>query len=191
MLYPYVSQFNWIDILIIICCLRMCYIGLKRGFGIELFKVINLIFCTFFALHFYLILGEFINNKISALPLEAASIFSYILLIFIITILFRILREGFFILVKSETTNTISKSLGLFIGFIRGLLISGLILFGLLISTMHYLEMSSSVSFFGPRLLKIPVQIYENLFYGVVSKIFPEQGFNQEIKNVIEKGQET
>ena len=160
------------------------------GFGIELFKVINLIFCTFIALHFYLVLGEFLNSKITAFRLEAAAIFSYVLLIFIITMLFRILREGFFILVKSETANTISKSLGLILGFTRGLLISGLILFGLLISTIHYLEMSSRSSFFGPKILKMPAKIYENLFYGVVSKIFPDQSLNQEIKNVLEKGQE-
>lgn len=186
MLYPYVSQFNWIDILIIICSLRMCYVGLKRGFGIELFKVINLLFCIFISLHFYLALAEFLNNKLSVLPLDAAATFSYALLLFIITMLLRILREGFFVLVKSETLNSISKLLGLLLGFIRGVLISGLIIFGLLISTVHYFDLSARTSFFGPKTVKLPIKIYESIFYGAVAKIFPEQGFNQEVVKVIE-----
>ncbi|MBL7197116.1 MAG: CvpA family protein [Candidatus Omnitrophica bacterium] len=188
MLYPYVSQFNWIDILIIICTLRTCYIGLRKGLGIELFKVINLFFCSFVTLHFYFALGEFIQSKIPALPLEPAAIFSYILLIFIITMLFRILREGFFVIVKTETISNISKYSGLFLGFIRGVIISAFIIFGLLISTIHYLELSARTSFFGSRVVKLQLKIYEGLFYGSVAKIFPDQSFNQEVIKVLEKG---
>lgn len=186
MLYPYISQFNWIDILIIICVLRMCYVGLKRGFGIEIFKVINLIFCCFVALHFYYAFAEFLNGKLPVLPLDAAVIFCYVLLICVITILFRILREGFFVLVKNDSINPISKFLGLFLGFIRGTLISSLIIFGLIISTVHYFDLSSRTSFFGPKIVKLPLKIYESIFNNAVAKIFPDQSFNQEIINTLE-----
>lgn len=180
MLYPYVSQFNWIDILIIVCALRMCYIGLKRGLGIELFKVTNLIFCSFLALHFYYALGEFIHRKIPALPVEPAIIFSYILVLFIITILFRILREGVLVFIKSDAISNASKYAGLCLGFTRGIIISALIIFGLLISTVHYFELSARTSFFGSKIVKIPVKIYEGLFLGITSKLFSGQNFNQE-----------
>lgn len=186
MLYPYISQFNWIDILIIICVLRMCFIGLKRGLGTEIFKFINICFCTFVAFHFYYSLGEFISSKLPALPLEAALIFNYAVLIFIITIIFRMLREGFFVFIKTETVSAVSKYSGLIVGFIRGILISGLIIFGLLISTVHYFELSARTSFLGPRILQFQIKTYEAIFNGIVAKIFPDQSLNQEVIKVLE-----
>lgn len=194
MLYPYVSQFNWVDILIIICTLRMCYIGLKRGLGIELFKLLNLVFCSFVVLHYYYTFGEFINKKIPALPIEPAIIFSYIVLITIITVLFRILREGFFVFVKTESIGNLSKYSGLLLGFVRGIIISAFIIFGFLISTVHYVDLSGRTSYFGSKIVKLPVKMYEGIFYGITSKIISNQGFNQEAVKTLEKenlGQES
>ena len=188
MLYPYVSQFNWIDILIIICCLRMCYIGLKKGMGIELFKLLNLAFCSFVVFHYYSALGEFLHNKLPALPVEPAIIFSYIVLITIITLLFRILREGFFVFVKTEIVGNFSKYLGLILGFIRGILISALIIFGLMISTIHYFDLSARTSFFGSKIVKLPINIYVGTLSGATSRVFPEQALNQDVINVLERG---
>ena len=186
MLYPYISQFNWIDILLIICILRMCYIGSRRGIGIELFKAANLCFCAFVALHFYFSLGEFMHIKIPALPLEAAAIFNYVILLVIITIIFKILRDGILIFFKGETVSSISKYLGLIFGFIRGVFISGLIIFGLLISTIHYFELSARTSFFGSKIVKFPMKTYEIVFYGIVAKVFPDQSINQEALKTLE-----
>lgn len=186
MLYPYISEFNWIDIVIIVSTLRMCYIGLRKGFGIELFKLINVFFCAFVSLHFYFSFSELLHNKIPALPLEAAAIFNYVLLISIITIIFRILRDGFLVLIRIESISPISKYVGLTVGFIRGLFISGLIIFGLLISTIHYFELSARTSFFGPKIVRLPLKTYEVLFYGIAAKIFPDQTFNQETVKTLE-----
>ncbi|MFH1622137.1 MAG: CvpA family protein [Candidatus Omnitrophota bacterium] len=187
MLYPYISQFNWLDVLIIVCSLRMCYIGLKKGLGIELFKLINLFFCSLVVLHSYYPLGQFINNKIPALPLEPAAVFCYAVLLFIITILFRILREGVFVFIKIESIGNLNKYAGLFIGFLRGIIISAFIIFGFLISTIHYLELSSRTSYFGMQVVKFPIRIYEVTFNGVTSKLFPHQIFNQEVIKILEK----
>ena len=187
MLYPYVSQFNWIDILIIICSLRMCYVGLKRGLGIEFFKLLSLFFCSFIVLHYYFALGDFIHNKIPALPIEPAIIFSYVVLISIITLLFRVLREGFFVFVKTETLSNFGKYSGLLIGFVRGIIVSAFIIFGLLISTIHYFELSARTSFFGSKIVILPVKIYEGIYQGITSRIFHSQIFNQEVIKVLEK----
>ena len=165
----------------------MGYVGLKRGFGIELFKFINLLFCSFVAFHFYYSLAELINTKLPLLPIDAAAITSYVVLLFLITILFRILREGFFVVIKSETISSISKFLGLLSGFIRGVLISGFILYGLLISSAHYFQLSARTSFLGSKIVKLPIKIYEGIFYSSAAKLFPDQAFNQEITKVLEE----
>jgi len=186
MLYPYISQFNWIDIIIIICIVRMCYVGLKTGVGVEIFKTLGLLFCAFIALHFYIIIGSFLNSKMPPLPVEPASIFCYVVLVTIVTLLFRILREGFFAIVKSETISLLSKWLGLFLGFLRGILVSGFMLYGLLISTNHYCDLSVRTSYFGLKAAAVPIKIYEGVYNGAISKIFPDQPFNSEPIRVLE-----
>jgi len=186
MFYPYISQFNWVDILIIILTIRMCYIGLKRGLGVEVFKFINLCFCSFVAFHFFYSLGEFINNKIPVLPLESTLIFTYLVLILIITVIFIIIRDGFLMVIRTEGDSPASKYLGLILGFIRGLLISGFVIFALLISHIRYLELSCRASFLGPRVVVMTTRTYEFVFYGIVSKIFPDQNFNQEVTKAIQ-----
>lgn len=186
MLYSYISQFNWVDILLIALLLRFCYISLKKGLGVEIFKTVNLFFCAFAAFHFYSALAEFLNTKIPALPLEPAEIFSYVFLIFIITIIFRIFREAIFVFAKTESISTISKYTGLLLGCLRGVVIGGFIIFGLFISTIHYLELSAKTSCFGPKAVKIPIKIYEIIFKGAVANIFPDQTFNQKTITIIE-----
>mgnify|MGYP001607426574 CR=1 FL=1 len=187
MFYPFISQFNWFDILIIAVIFRIAYLGIKRGFGIEVFKTINIFFCSFVALHFYITLGEFIHSKITPFPAESASIFSYIVLIFVITMIFRILREGFFVFFKSETVGIFSKISGLFFGIFRGVVISGLIMYVFLISSNHYLELSARTSVIGPKIMRLPVKIYESILNGVAVKISSSQGFNQKVIEVLEK----
>jgi hypothetical protein len=165
----------------------MSYIGLKRGLGIEVFKLINLLFCAFVAFHFYLSLGEFINSKIPALPLESTFIFTYVVLIFVITIIFKVIRDGFFMLFKTEGDESMGRYLGLVIGLARGVAISGFVIFGLLISTIRYCDLSARSSFFGPKVVGVATKTYEFAFYGIVSKIFPEQGFNQEVTKTIQE----
>ncbi|MDD5292117.1 MAG: CvpA family protein [Candidatus Omnitrophica bacterium] len=181
MFYQYISQFNWVDILVIILTIRMCYIGLKRGLGIEVFKFISLCFCSFVAFHFFYSLGEFINSKIPILPLESTLIFTYLVLIFIITIIFTIIRDGFLMVIRTEGDSPTSKYLGITLGFIRGLLISGFVIFALLISNIRYFELSCRSSFLGPKIVNMTTKTYEFAFYGIVSKIFPDQNFNQEV----------
>jgi uncharacterized membrane protein required for colicin V production len=165
----------------------MCYVGLKRGLGIELFKLVNLVFCSFVVLHYYSALGTFIQSKMPVLPIEPAIIFSYVLLILIITLLFRIFREGFFVFIKTEAIGNLSKYSGLLLGFVRGIIISAFIIFGLLISTVHYFELSARTSFFGSKIVVLPVKIYENIYQGFTSKIFRNQVFNQDVIKILEK----
>jgi glycerol-3-phosphate acyltransferase PlsY len=90
---------------------------------------------------------------------------------------------------KTEGGESAGKYLGLIIGFARGIIISGFVIFGLLISTIRYCDLSARSSFFGPKVTKITTQTYEFAFYGIISKIFPDQSFNQEVTKVTAESQ--
>ena len=191
MFYPYISEFNWVDLIAISVLLRMCYIGLKRGFGVEVFKTLNVLFCSFVVLHFYYAFGELFHSIIKPFPVDSASVFSYILLLCIITLIFRFLRDGFFIFFKSETIGKPSKIAGCITGVLRGIIINGLIAYGLLISNNHYLDLSTRTSVLDSKFVKVPIKIYESSLQEIAVRIFPDQAVNNKITEVLERKPKT
>lgn len=187
MLYPYISEFNWLDLIAIAVILRMCYIGIKRGFVVEAFKAFNIVICSFVALHFYYGFGELLHSIIKPFPVDSASIFCYVFLLCLITLIFRVLREGFFIFFKSEAIGTLSKIGGSIIGVLRGVVICGLISYGLMISNNYYFDLSTRTSILNSRFVKTPVKIYESLLRGIAFRVLPEENMNSEVKKTLEK----
>lgn len=190
MIYPYISECNWVDIVAVVIILRMCYVGIKQGFGVEVFKMINLCFCSFIALHFYYSLGEFLHSVLPPLPTEPAATFSFLLLLIVITLIFRVLRDTFFVFFKKGEANKTSILLGGAIGALRGIGIAGLIAFGLVISQNHYLELSSRTSVLGGRFIKVPVKIYEFVFNKILSNVSADQSFNEKVIEAFKKKEE-
>jgi len=186
MFHTIISKLNWIDILLLICILRMGYVGLKRGLFIEIFKILNVLVCCFVTFHFYSSVGQLINSKLPPLPLDAAKIFSYTALCIIITLIFSIIREAIVVILRIETPTNIIKFLGAVLGVLRGVIISGLIIFGLYISTIHYLEMSARVSFLGQKVVMVPTKIYESIFRGFIYNLSQQQAFNNDVSKALQ-----
>ena len=86
---------------------------------------------------------------------------------------------------KIESITTVSKISGFILGAVRGIIISGLIVFGLCISTVHYLELSAKSSYLGTKLVHVPAKIYEGTFWGFIHKITSDQEFNSDVPNAI------
>ena len=174
MLTKYFIGINWVDFLIIAVVVRMCYIGIKTGAGIELFKLFSLWVATVTAFHVYTTpLSDMLNEKLPALPLDAGDVFVFACLITIITIIFRIVRESFFLLIKIEARNAADKWLGLSIGLLRGLWAASIGLFIMTISTVQYLEVSAKSSLFGHKLLAMAPTIYKASYEGFIGKLAP------------------
>ena len=72
MLSKYLVGINWADFLIIGLIARMCFIGIKTGIGIELFKLLNLWLVTVISFHVYTTpLSDYLNQRLPALPSSA------------------------------------------------------------------------------------------------------------------------
>ncbi len=188
MLTKYVVGINWVDFLVIGLIARMCYIGIKTGVGIEAFKLFNLWLTTVIAFQIYTTpLSDLLNTRVPALPLDAGDVFVFVSLVTIITLLIRIVRESFFLLVKVEAHSTLDKWGGFAIGLLRGFWISSIVLFVLIISTVGYLETSAKTSLFGRKVIYFAPQVYKGSYLGLTSKFFPQVQLNEEVFKALER----
>ena len=188
MLTKYVAGINWVDFFVISLIARMCYIGIKTGVGIELFKLFGLCLTTFIAFQIYTTpLSDLLNTRIPVLPLDAGDVFVFAVLVTVITLIVRIVRESFFLLVKIETHNKLDKWGGLALGLLRGFWISSIVLFVMTISTIQYLETSVKTSLFGHKIINLAPQIYKGSYLGLTSKFFPRTTLNEEVFKAVER----
>ena len=188
MLSKYFIGINWVDFLIIAVMLRMCFIGLRTGIAVEAFKVMSLWFATVITFHLYTTpISDMLNAKLPALPLLASDTFVFVVLMAMITLIGRIIRESFFLLIKIETHNTLDRWSGLALGILRGFWISSIGLFIMTISTVQYLEISAKSSLFGHKLIAFAPAIYRGSYEGLFSKFFPSSKINEEVFNSVER----
>ncbi len=188
MLTKYLVGINWVDFLVIGIILRMCFIGIRTGTGIELFKLLSLWFVTVISFHIYTTpLSDLLNEKVPALPLDAGDVFVFCCLLTVITLLFRIIRESFFLLIKLEAKNTLDKWVGLGIGCLRGFWVASIALYILTISTVGYLEVSAKSSLFGHKVLRMAPTVYKGSVNGLLNKILPYGAPNEEVDRALDR----
>lgn len=188
MLTKYFIGINWVDFLLIALVLRMAYIGFRTGIGIELFKLFGLWLATILSYQFYTTpLSDFLNTKVPALPLDVGDVFVFVVVVIAVTIVVRIIRESFFLLVKIEGQNSFNKWGGLAVGCLRGLWIASLCLFIMTISTVEYLEVSAKSSLFGNNLINLAPSIYRGSYEGLILKFTPGGKINEEVFKAVER----
>ncbi len=188
MLSKYIIGINWVDFLTIGLIVRMCYIGVKTGAAIELFKLFSLWLAIVITFHVYTTpLSDILNTKLPALPIDAGDVFVFCALIAVITLVIRIIRESFFLLVKIEAHNTLDRWGGFMIGLLRGLWISSIALFIMTISTIQYLETSAKTSLFGSKLLNMAPAVYKGSYEGLILKFLVSSKVNEEVFKAVDR----
>lgn len=188
MLSKYVVGINWADFVVIGLIARMCYIGLKTGIVVELFKLFGLWLATVITFHVYTTpLSDLLNTKVPALPIDAGDVFVFCVLMTVITLVIRIVRESFFLLVKIEAKSMLDKWGGVILGCLRGFWIASIALFIMTISTIQYLEMSAKTSIIGSKILAMAPTIYKGSYEGLVCKFFSQTKINEEVFKAVER----
>ena len=68
------QQTNFLDIVIIILVIRICYIAAKGGLAVEVFKLLGALFATYISMHFYTGLADNIKKGLlpKGMPIEFA-----------------------------------------------------------------------------------------------------------------------
>ncbi len=188
-MFDFISQMNFVDIVIIIIALRICYIAAVMGLVVELFKLLGVLFATYISLHYYTSISDIIQRNFfpKVMPLEFIDFLVFVILAVAAYLGFIVLRSIFYRVIKLETTPKINKLGGLIFGFARAYFSIGLLVFTLLISSVSYLNNSAKHSYLGSRAILISSRTYNWIWESIVSKFSPKEKFNPTVKEVTEK----
>jgi uncharacterized membrane protein required for colicin V production len=180
------KQFNFLDILILILLFRICYIAVKTGLVIELFKLLGVIFAIYVASHYYAPISDVIRKRYlhQAVPLEFIDFLVFVLLALLVYLCFVLLRITFYRFMKMEATPKLSKYGGFVLGIVRGYFSIGLMIYLLMISSVSYLSSSVRHSYLGSKFSSVSAHTYNWMWNSVFSKISPQEKPNSVVNEV-------
>jgi uncharacterized membrane protein required for colicin V production len=183
------TQFNFLDFIIIIVLFRICYIAARMGLSVEIFKLSGVVFATYIGLHYYTALADLFNKRFlpKSMPLEFTDFVFFVLLITAVYLVFVVLRSVLFRFIQLNAIPRINQVAGLVLGIFRGFLVVGLISFSLAISTVNYFSNAVKRSYLGSRAVTISPRTYTWLWGNIFSKFSAQEKYNSTITEIINK----
>lgn len=183
------TSFNWLDVVLILVIIRIVFIGVVQGFVVEFFKISGMFFATVVSLHYYARMGKFFHESLD-LPEWFTEIFSLIVLLSVMVLMFKVVREGWLLILKMEAKPGFSQWGGGILGCFRSFLICGLVIFSIYLTENQVLVKYADRSMVGSYLRDLPQKVYRAAFDGVLVKFFPDEEFNNKAFSTIEKDKE-
>lgn len=186
MLLGILRQINWVDILVLLVAARVCYIAAKRGFFIELFKLLGTVLGIYLAFHYYTLVSDWVGKriKIPGMPLDFFDFIFFIILFLLGYAIFILLRETFTHLVKTEVLPKLNAWGGFILGIGRAVLLSSLIIYMLAISSINYLKNSVVTSYSGKSLFRVSVLAYTTIWDKFMSKFMAKEKLNKIFREI-------
>jgi uncharacterized membrane protein required for colicin V production len=182
-----VNSINWVDVAMVVLLIRIVFIGVKTGFITELFKLFGVFCASFVALHYYSPLAVLLAKKInvSLVVLECSF---FILMVSLVVIAAKYMRDGFLLIFKLETTHAGVNQWGAGIfSIIRALFLASVVMFGVLLMRVEWLQRETMTSVSSKLALKVAPNTYSFVYHHFVGKIFGKERFNQEVSNTISR----
>lgn len=185
-MFSLVNQLRWADIIVVIIIARCIYIGIKRGFAVEIFKLAGTLLASFTCLHYYSVIGGFIS-KPEVIPADLGNFIAFIVLFAVFLFFSFLIREMFLFLIKLQPVEALDKWGGAFLGGIRSIFLSGLILLIFIVSPIGFLEKGARTSFFGIHTFGTVAKTYSFIAEKMVKPLFPNENINEAIFKAIEE----
>ncbi|RJP28248.1 MAG: CvpA family protein [Candidatus Omnitrophota bacterium] len=188
MLVESVKNFNWVDILCITLLFRICYIGFKNGFVVEVFKFFGAILAIFISCHYYTVISDSLVKRfgLKSVPLQFVDFIVFAVLVSLSYAISILLRELLSRFIKLEAVQTLNQWGGLALGIARAFLVTGIVVFMLFISSVSYLNNSVKNAFFGKSFINIAPNTYSWIWNNLMSKFLIQDEFNKTILEVQE-----
>ena len=181
------SNINFIDAVMGLIIIRCIYSGATAGLVIEFFKLLGTIFATFITLHYFTAFAEFLTRMVS-FPSNVAELIAFVVLWMIVVLIFKVVRDGWMLLIKTEAQESFNKAGGALTGIFRGVLVVGLTTLLLLLAGNKYLIKSIKTSFSGMYLSHFSISVYESCYDNFVNKFFPKEKKNFDALKITSRG---
>ena len=154
-----ITKINWVDVLALIIVVRISYVALQDGLSHEIFPLIGTIATACISARYYNDLAVFVQS-ITGLPVQNLEIFTFIILVIGIGLIFKLTKYLVDILVKVTWHPLVEKFGGLIFGLLRASVIVSIVLMAMTLTPFSYLQYSiKERSFSGPYLLKVVPEI--------------------------------
>jgi uncharacterized membrane protein required for colicin V production len=180
-------KFNWVDIVAVCVIVLSTYKGAKKGFIIEIFKLLAVVLSLSVSLHYF---SKASDSLLEYFP-QVGIIFSDLICFAVLAILSYLAvtaaREAIRRFIKTEAVSGLHKWGGLILGLARGALLASMLFISFYFLNVNYLKGSVSRSYIGSRLVSAGIKAYEFTFGGIVSKFVPDESLNKSIYEVLEE----
>lgn len=168
------QNINWVDLLVVILLIRSSYVGFTKGFGWELFRFIGYLSTAIAAVYFYEYTSQLLGDYFPVVQ-SFSNLVSFTVLYAGILFIFKFINLLIEKIIKIETFSAVEKFGGLLLGFLRGTILTGLLLISLVFVPVPYFEKSiKERSYTGQLALKTVPFLYEK-----IGMVFPALKFNQ------------
>ena len=165
----FIHRINWVDIIVITLLIRSSYIGWRRGLIGEIFAFLGIIAALFISIYYYNKLAQFLSAH-SFLTLAVAGVISFLGLVILTLIAFKLLNKALQVIVKIRLKGAFERAGGLILGFSQGCILSSLLVLALVLLPSSYAQNSvKEKSVLGKLALKLAPTLYQK-----VAKIPPE-----------------
>jgi uncharacterized membrane protein required for colicin V production len=178
-------QLNWIDILVFVVILRIGFISLRQGLGVESFKFLGTLCGVYLSLHYYFSFAKFLNGYSSTKELTGTmfELLSFGALFFFGYLFFWSLRVMTFRFVTAEINGEISKWAGFVFGLTRALMSASLLVFVFMLPKEPYFKDSVRYSLSGKQVVTVAPATYTFIWESIVSKFNSGEKYNSAVKD--------
>ena len=183
MLTNILAKINWIDVVMVVIVLRIIFIGLKAGFITEGFKLLGTIFSVFIILHYYLAVGKLFPEKLNFSKAWIYAI-SFSLLWILVTFIFKLIRDGLLLIFSIETQKQVDRWGGGVLSSARALIVCGLAFYLFILIGIGSPQRMAKNSISRRCFSEVAAGVYSMIYYGLVSKFFPDEKINNEALSV-------
>jgi len=163
------GRVNWVDLFALILLLRISYISSYIGVGKQILPLILLVIMLPLALYNYRDIASFFVDRYSLSP-SACEFFSYMIIILVLSFVYRSVLHitGTIFPFGQVEANGIEKLGGIIVGFMRGAIIVGMIIIGIILAPIKFTENSVKHSYSGFFFVTTNLKIYTHLVNAVV-----------------------
>lgn len=185
MLTQFFRSINWVDVALAVLFVRTVFVSVKSGFVAESFRFFGTLTALFVSLHWYSFLAQFLVKK-TKMSAGSLDLIVFITLWLVIVLIFMLLYRGVLLLFKIEANHqVIDRYAAGFMGATRGVFLTSLTIFALLLCRQPFVQNQTFKSFGYALTAKAAPNTYYLGYHALIGKIFAGQQFNEEVFAVI------